>query len=123
MTPSQANPPPQPAACLRDAFRWLPVLLAAGTIVSCKAGPGGESETISPESFVEAMVALRASGVLDASGYLPEGEPERILAEQGLVPDDLRRFAETHGGDVVFMSSLWDEIERRVNEMRNLNRS
>ena len=123
MTPSQANPPPQPAVRLRDAFRWLPVLLAAGAIVSCEVGPGGESETIGPDSFVEAMVALRASGALDASGYLPDGEPERILAEQGLVPDDLRRFAEAHGGDVVFMSSLWDEIERRVNEMRNLNRS
>lgn len=123
MTPSQANPPPQPAVRLRDRFRWLPVLLTVGAIVSCETGPGGESETISPESFVEAMVALRASGVLDASGYLPEDEPERILAEQGLVPDDLRRFAEAHGGDVVFMSSLWDEIERRVNEMRNLNRS
>ena len=69
------------------------------------------------------MVALRASDLLDASGYLPEGEPERILAEQGLVPDDLRRFVEVHGRDVVFMSSLWDKIERRVNELRNLNRS
>ena len=69
------------------------------------------------------MVALRTTGLLDASGYLPEGEPEQILAEQGLVPDDLRRFVETRGRDVVFMSSLWDEIERRVNEIRNLNRS
>ena len=72
---------------------------------------------------MEAMVALRTSELLDTSGYLPEGEPERILAERGLVPDDLRRFAEAHGRDVVFMSSLWDEIERRVNEIRNLNRS
>ena len=123
MTPSQTNPPPRSATRLRVAFRWLPALLAAGAIVSCEAGPAGEGGTISPESFVEAVVALRTSDLLDASGYMPDGEPERILAEQGIVPDDLRRFAEAHGADVVFMSSLWDEIERRVNEMRNLNRS
>ena len=123
MTLPQTIPSHRTALHLRNAFGRLPTLLAACAIVSCEAGPGGDRETISPESFVEAMVALRTSGLLDASGYLPEGEPEQILAEQGLVPDDLRRFVETRGRDVVFMSSLWDEIERRVNEIRNLNRS
>ena len=123
MTPTRPNPSRRTAFRLRDAFGWLPALFAACAIVSCEAGPGGERETISPEAFVEAMVALRGSGLLDATGYLPEGEPERILAAQGIVPDDLRRFVEAHGGDVVYMSSLWDEIERRVNEIRNLNRS
>ena len=123
MTLPQTSPSHWTALHLRNAFGRLPALLAACAIVSCEAGPGGDRETISPESFVEAMVALRTSSLLDASGYLPEGEPEQILAEQGLVPDDLRRFVETRGRDVVFMSSLWDEIERRVNEIRNLNRS
>ncbi len=83
---------------------------------SCSGGDPatGAGETISSEAFVEAFVALRTSPALGPAGYLPAGEPERVLAEQGLVPDDLRRFVEIHGQDVPFMTEIWTEIESRL---------
>ncbi len=110
----------------RGGQRWLVLLLGALSLGSCQAGPGGgtgRSGTIGPDAFVEAIVALRSSELLDTSGFLPEGEAEQILEEQGLVPDDLRRFVEAHGKDVELMAALWNDIERRVNEIRNLRRS
>ena len=110
----------------RGGPRWLAILLAAHALASCQAGPEGATDgrgAISSEAFVEAMVALRTPDLLDQSGYLPEGEPEQILGEHGLVPDDLRRFVEARGTDVALMAALWNEIERRVNELRNLGRS
>ena len=110
----------------RGGQRWLVLLLGALSLGSCQAGPGGEtgrSGTIGPEAFVEAIVALRTSELLDTSGFLPEGGPEKILEEQGLAPDDLRHFVEAYGKDVELMAALWNEIERRVNEIRNLRRS
>lgn len=108
---------------LRKGRGWVAVL---GMLALGSCGPEtsqGAADTISAEAFVEAVTALRTSELLDSSGYLPEGEPERILAEHGLVADDLRRFVEAHGEDVPMMAAIWEEIELRVNEIRNLNRS
>jgi len=77
-------------------------------------------ETIPSDSFVEAMVALRTSPVMGTSGFLPAGEPERILGEHGLTPEDLRRFVEVHGANVPMMTDLWTQIESRVAEARGV---
>jgi len=66
------------------------------------------------------MVDLRSTSSLHSSGYLPEGEPERILSEQGLNAEDLRLFIEVNGRNAVLMADLWEQIERRVNEARAL---
>ncbi len=66
------------------------------------------------------MVQLRHSALLHSSEYLPEGEQERILKENDLVANDLRRFVEIHGMDVPLMASLWEEIDQKVNEAQAL---
>ena len=95
------------------------LFIAAFIVVAC----GGEAppvapDTISTEDFVEAMVALRISPVIGTSGFLPAGEPERILSERGLTPDDLRRFVEVHGANVSMMTDVWTQVENRVAEAR-----
>ena len=103
-------------------LRPVAAIALALSLGSCGGGvpSGGSGPTISSESFVKVMVQLRSSALLHSSGYLPEGEPERILEENGLVADDLRRFVEIHGVDVPLMASLWQEIDQRVNEARAL---
>lgn len=78
-------------------------------------------EVIGPEAFVDAMVGLRSASTLHTSGYLPEGEPERILTEQGLNAEDLRVFVEVHGRNVALMADLWEQIEQRVAEAKELS--
>ncbi len=92
-------------------------------LMSCAGEPtsAGPEATISSQSFVEVMVQLRTSALLESSGYLPPGEPERILAENGLTADQLRQFVATHGENVPLMADVWEEIERRVSEGEGAN--
>jgi hypothetical protein len=90
------------------------VLLSA-----CSEGrPIASGSTIDPDVFVDVMVQLRTSASLHPSGYLPAGEPERILEEAGIDAEDLREFVEVHGDDIWLMADLWEEIDRRINEAR-----
>jgi hypothetical protein len=76
----------------------------------------GRGTTISAETFIDVMVALRTSPLLDSSGYLPPGASERILAEHGVSPDDMRGFVEVHGTDVPLMTDIWSAIDARIAE-------
>jgi hypothetical protein len=99
----------------------LPVaLFVALFAVGCGEATPQAAQTIPTEAFVDAMVALRTSPVLGTSGFLPAGEPERILSERGLTPEDLRSFVEVHGANVDMMTDVWTEIESRVAEARGV---
>ena len=95
------------------------LFVAAFIVAACgDQAPSVAPDAISTEAFVEAMVALRTSPVIGTSGFLPQGEPERILGERGLTPEDIRRFVEVHGANVPMMTDVWTEIEARVAEAR-----
>ena len=95
------------------------LFVAAFMVVACGGdAPPVAPDSISTEAFIEAMVALRTSPLIGTSGFLPQGEPERILGERGLTPDDIRRFVEAHGADVPMMTDVWTQIESRVAEAR-----
>jgi hypothetical protein len=99
---------------------WIVLSLGAtscGDGIPATAAP----PVIGPEAFVDAMVELRGASTLHSSGYLPEGEPERILTEQGLNAEDLRVFVEVHGRDAALMADLWEQIEQRVAEAKALS--
>lgn len=111
------------AAGMRVGRIGMPALLAlvgAVGFVGCAAD--GETRLISREEFVEAYVALRLaaleeSGGSDGTPISPEAR-ERTLAEQGVTEEELFRFAEIRGGDVVYMKELWSDVERRMDELR-----
>jgi len=98
----------------------LLVLVGAVGFVGCAADD--EPRSISREEFVEAYVALRLaaleeSGGSDRTPISPEAR-ERTLAEQGVTEEELFRFAEIKGGDVVYMKELWSDVEARMGELR-----
>lgn len=95
------------------------LVIALGT--SACAGDASSPDrgsTISAQTFVDAMVALRTSPLLDRSGYLPAGVPEQILTEQGVSPADMRKFVEVHGSDVPLMTEIWNAVDAGVAEAR-----
>ena len=98
----------------------LLALIGAVGLVGCAADD--EPRLISREEFVEAYVALRLAALEESGGsertpISPEAR-ERTLAEQGVTEEELLRFAEIKGGDVVYMKELWRDVERRMGELR-----
>ncbi|MDE2876727.1 MAG: hypothetical protein OXU69_02715 [Gemmatimonadota bacterium] len=80
----------------------------------------GPAETIGREVFVETYVALRVAELRGSGGDpIPADERERVLARKGVTEEDLLTFAEVHGPDVNFMEQLWDDVEERLDEIRN----
>ena len=111
------------AAGMRVGRVGIPALLAlvgAVGFVGCAAD--GDTRVISREEFVEAYVALRLAALEESDGsddtpISPEAR-ERVLDEQGVTEEELLRFAEIRGGDMVYMKELWSDVERRMGELR-----
>lgn len=89
------------------------LLLAAGACDPGFAEPAS-GETISEDTFVEVMVELRRAAAHWEFRRIPEEERNSILAEYGLGPEDLLRFAEIHGRDVPRMNRVWTRVEARL---------
>lgn len=104
----------------RRALRpLLAALTAAWAVASCGNGSAApEVETIARETFIETYVALRTVGLRSPRQLLPEEDRQRILAEQGVSQEDLFSFIEVHGKNVEYMRDVWNEIEERLNELR-----
>ena len=90
------------------------VLLA---VAACEEqGPA----TIDREVFVETYVALRVAQLHGpGSNPLPAEERARVLAERGVTEEELLAFVEAHGRDPQFMERLWQDVEARLEEIRN----
>ena len=92
----------------------------AALLVAAACEEDGGPETISREVFVETYVALRVAELGGSRGDLiPAEERERVLAEKGVTEEELLTFAEMHGPDVTFMEQVWEDVERRLEEIRN----
>ena len=114
-----AAPPALRGARTGRLLGWV-TSAALVVLASCSNGsPIASGSTIDPDVFVDVMVQLRTSASLHPSGYLPAGEPERILEEAGVEREDLVEFVEVHGDDIWLMADLWEEIDRRINEARD----
>ena len=104
-------------ASMRGMRAWC---AAAALLVG---GAGCEEEgpdTISREVFVETYVALRVAELTESGddGISAEAR-ERVLAGKGVTEEELLTFADVRGPDVNFMEQLWDDIEERLEEIRN----
>ena len=93
---------------------------AAALLAAAGCEEEGPAETISREVFVETYVALRVAELRERTddGISAEAR-ERVLAGQGVTEEELLAFADVHGPDVNFMEQLWEDVEERLEEMRN----
>jgi len=95
----------------------LPAILIASSC-SPREPDGEESSVISREAFIQAYVKLR-EGALKAPGQeMSLEERDRILADLGLVDQDLLDFVEVRGRDIQFMRRVWEEIDSLITVMR-----
>ena len=94
--------------------------ILAALLAAAGCGDEGPAATISREVFVETYVALRVAELSERTDDgIPAEARERVLAERGVTEDELLTFAEVHGSDVNFMEQLWDDVENRLEEIRN----
>lgn len=106
----------------RNLKPTLLLLLLPAILISSSCSPREpESEgnsLISREAFIEAYVKLR-EGALRAPGQeISLQERDRILADLGLVDQDLLDFVEVRGRDIQFMRRVWEEIDSVITVMR-----
>jgi hypothetical protein len=104
----------------------LLLLLLPAILISSSCSPrepeSEENSVISREAFIEAYVKLR-EGALRAPGQeIPLEERNRILADLGLVDQDLLDFVEVRGRDIQFMRRVWEEIDSIITVMRENTR-
>lgn len=93
---------------------------AAALLLAAGCDEDGEPETVSREVFAETYVALRVAELTEGGDEgISAGARERVLAEKGVTEEDLLTFAEVHGPNVSFMEQLWEDVEKRLEELRN----
>lgn len=94
-------------------------LLVPLALSGCDAdGAGPEETTISKEAFISTYVALRAVSLLEPNQLPADSDRDRVLEEHGVTQEDLLLFAEVHGGDVDYIETVWNEIEERLEALR-----
>ena len=85
-------------------------------LASCGGGAG--DDTIDREQFIQTYVDLRVEGLKAETGSISEDVRDRVLSDHGVTEQDLLTFADVHGRDVPFMKDVWDEVERRLDDVR-----
>ena len=75
------------------------------------------------EVFIEAYVDLRARALTLGTTEIEGDVRDSILAVYGVTGEELLEFVNIHGEDVQFMGDLWGEIEGRLTEQLDPNRS
>jgi hypothetical protein len=94
--------------------------MAAGcfTVVLLGACGGGDATTgpttVSRDTFIEVIVALRAAATEAGSAENYSTERERILREHGVTDSALVDFVRVHGADPRRMALIWDTIAGRL---------
>ncbi len=97
--------------------RFSPLALALSVLFAgCDSGfpASSSSNTISEDTFVEAMVELRRAAVEEEDNRIRPERRDQILQARGLANDDLIRYVDVHGTNVPLMNRVWTRIEARL---------
>jgi hypothetical protein len=107
--------PPRPPFPSPHLLPFLP-LLVLPLLAGCERGfPTPEDRgTVSEETFVEAMAALRGRALVPDEFDLAEEERERILDTVGVAWEELVTFADVHGVDVPYMYEVWARVDSAI---------
>lgn len=108
-----------PSPTSRLGTLLLGLLLATGACgddAPPRAAPGGIDE----EKFIATYVDLRATAIRGDSFAITDAERAAILARHGVTEPELVDFAERNGANVEYMTTVWNEVEKRLDAERVL---
>jgi hypothetical protein len=111
-----------PSLSLRHGFHArAALLLAAGLLLgSCGSGttPDTGPATIDPATFIATYVDLRLAVLQPEPGKMNDSIRSAILARHGVTERQLEDFVKVHGSDVVYMRSIWEKVQKRMQDTR-----
>ena len=96
---------------MRAAGRLGVAALVATAALGAEACGESSPETMSREAFIETYVALRVAELERAGPVIAEDARDSVLAAHAVAEADLDAFVDAHGRDVVFMQSVWTEVD------------
>ena len=65
-----------------------------------------------------AYVDLRDAALREPRAEISDSARQAVLERHGVTEEELLRFAEVRGTDLVFMRDVWAEVERRMEARR-----
>jgi hypothetical protein len=90
----------------------LAVLIAV--CMSCSGRNSASEETIARETFVATYVDLRRTALSSPGQNLTDADRERVLGQNAVSEDELIAFADAWGGDISYMTGVWEEVGARL---------
>ena len=94
-------------------LRARTVIAALVLFGSCRGG-GEPEDVIDRETFIATYVDLRVAALSSPTGTLSDADRMRVLREHGVSEQELLAFAEARGGDPVYMTAVWEEVQARL---------
>lgn len=104
-------------SALLSLMLLVPLLAACGD--DGAAPSAADAETISRDVFVATYVDLRLTALRSGSEEISPSARDEVLARHGVTPEDLLEFVEIHGDRVQYMKELWNEVETRIDSIRD----
>ena len=99
------------------ARTWRPALVF--TLASVAGSCGKADMVIEENRYIDIMAQLTANHLRFMETPQSDSAQASVLNDFGISGDDLLEFAEVHGGDVVMMDRIWEEIRLRVAVLEN----
>lgn len=100
-----------------SSTRWLPTAVFMLLATACGGDePTASDDGIDRETFISTYVDLRVATVSTEDLELSEAQRDSILGVHGVDGASLLRFTDLHGRDLDYMTEVWNEIERRMEE-------
>ena len=94
----------------------VPLALAVGGLLAA-CGDGADADLISRAEFVDTYVDLRVAALGGEGDTITDSARAVVLERHGVSEEDLLDFASAHGGDLVFMRGVWNDVEARLDSV------
>ena len=90
------------------------LVIAVLVLVGSCRGSAEPENVIGQETFIATYVDLRVAALSSPTGTLSDADMMRVLREHGVSKQELLAFAEARGGDPVYMTAVWEEVQARL---------
>ena len=103
----------------RRAIFALTMLLLVGSAACATEGTvDPDPDLVDRNTFVLVYTDLRVAALSNPRRDITEQDRDAVLQQHGVTSDDLLAFAEYYGPDIAFMRDVWNDIETRLDSIR-----